>query len=115
MTGWSDPTHPLSRWRKTSFVYGGGSAASASDPFTPHGPASHDASPRTIPEPTESSPGPSRRSAEDSENRLVTKCSAKAARSETPKITQVVGCVNAAAMPNRNSADLAPHDVCPGS
>src|SRR4029450_3254212 len=57
--GWSEPTHPFSRSRKPSFVYGGGRAASASEPVTPHGAISHVASPKIIPNPTDISDGPS--------------------------------------------------------
>ena len=46
-----------------------------------------------------------------SENRLVRKWNPNTAISTAPKITHVVGCVNAAAMPIRNSAVRAPHDV----
>ena len=45
------------------------------------------------------------------EKRLVRKCQPNTASKIPPKITQVVGCVNAAAIPIRNSAVRAPHDV----
>ena len=64
-----------------------------------------------MPKPTDISIGASARSAAPKENRLVRKWKPNTAISTTPKITHVVGCVNAAAMPIRNSAVLAPHDV----
>ena len=67
--------------------------------------------PATMPNPTDISIGPSALSAEPNEKRLVRKCHPKTASKIPPKITQVVGCVNAAAIPIRNSAVRAPHDV----
>ena len=51
-----------------------------------------------MPNPADISIGPSDFSADPSENRLVRKCQPNTAISTTPKITQVVGCVNAAAI-----------------
>jgi hypothetical protein len=113
--GWSEPTHPFSRSRKTSFVYGGGNAASASEPLTPHGAISHVARPKIIPNPTDISDGPSSFSGGPRWNRLVSRRSPNTAISEKPKITHVVGCVNAAAMPTRNIALRAPHEVLAGA
>ena len=115
INGCIDCTQSTSRSVKTSCVYGGGSAASASEPLAPHGPTTHSASPKMMPNPAESRPGPSVWRAEPRENRLVTKCMAKIARSDTPKITQVVGWTNAAAIPVRNTALRAPHDSRAGS
>ena len=70
----------------------------------------HD-SPAIMPNPTDISIGPSAFSADPNENRLVRKWNPKTASKTTPKITQVVGCVNAAAIAIRNSAVRAPHDV----
>ena len=67
--------------------------------------------PATMPKPTDISIGPSDFSAEPKENRLVRKCQPNTASKIPPKITQVVGWVNAAAIPIRNSAVRAPHDV----
>ena len=99
----------------TSRVYGGGNAASARDPATPHGAKSHVASPKIMPEPVAINDGPSSFSAGPRWKRLVSTRSPNTAISEAPKITHVVGCVYAATMPSTNSAVLAPHDVRPGS
>ena len=115
IAGWSEPTHPFSRSRKTSFVYGGGRAASASEPLTPHGAISHVDRPKIIPKPTDIRDGPSSFSGGPRWNRLVSRRSPNTAISEKPKITQVVGCVNAAAMPIRNIAVRAPHEVLAGA
>ena len=64
-----------------------------------------------MPSPTENSSGPSDRSAAPNEKRLVRKCQPNTDSRMPPKITHVVGCVNAAAIPIRNSAVRAPHDV----
>ena len=64
-----------------------------------------------IPKPVESSSGPSDRIAEPSRNRLVTRCVPQTAISDMPNRTQVVGCVNAAAIPIRKIATRAPHEV----
>jgi hypothetical protein len=108
-------THPERRLKKTSFVYGGGNAASASEPVTPQGAISHVARPKIIPKPTDINDGPSSLSGGPRWNRLVSNRRPNTAISEKPKMTQVVGCVNAAAMPNRNIAVLAPHDVRAGT
>ncbi len=113
--GCREPTQPFSRSRKTSFVYGGGSAASASDPLTPHGAISHVDRPKIIPNPTDISDGPNSLSGGPRWNRLVSNRRPNTAISEKPKITQVVGCVNAAATPIRNIAVRAPHDVRAGT
>ena len=113
--GWSEPTHPERRLKKTSFVYGGGNAASASEPVTPHGAISHVARPKIIPKPTDINDGPSSLSGGPRWNRLVNNRRPNTAISEKPKMTQVVGCVNAAATPNRNIAVRAPHDVRAGT
>jgi hypothetical protein len=55
------------------------------------------------------------RNADPNENLLVRKCQPKTDTRMPPKITQVVGCVNAAAIPIRNSAVRAPHDVLASS
>jgi hypothetical protein len=109
--GCSDSVHSTRRWEKNFAVYGGGSAASARLAGLPQMPTTQHASPAIMPEPTDSNIGPSERRAEPSENRLVRKWKPKTANSTTPKITHVVGCVNAAAMPIRNSAVRAPHEV----
>ena len=113
--GWSEPTHPERRLKKTSLVYGGGNAASASEPVTPHGAISHVDRPKIIPNPTDISEGPSSFSGGPRWNRLVSSRRPNTAISEKPKITQVVGCVNAAAMPIRNIAVRAPQDVLAGA
>ena len=113
--GWSEPTHPFSRSRKTSLVYGGGRAASASEPVTPHGAISHVDRPKIIPNPTDISDGPSSFRGGPRWNRLVSSRRPNTAISEKPKITHVVGCVNAAAMPIRNIALRAPHEVLAGA
>ena len=64
-----------------------------------------------MPNPTDISIGASAFSADPNENRLVRKWNPNTAISTTPKITHVVGCVNAAAMPIRNNAVRAPHEV----
>ena len=74
-------------------------------------PTTHMASPKIIPNPTDMSIGPSARSADPNENRLVRKWKPKIANNTTPKITHVVGCVNAAAIAMRNNAVRAPHEV----
>ena len=67
--------------------------------------------PRTCRARPGSSIGPSDRRASPRRNRLVTKWNPNTARSVAPKSTQVVGWVNAAAIPIRKSAVRAPHDV----
>ncbi len=111
INGCSDITHSRRRAAKNSFVYGGGSAASARLADFPQMPTTHMARPPIIPNPTDISIGPSDRSADPNENRLVRKWNPNTASSTTPKITQVVGCVNAAAIAIRNNAVRAPHDV----
>ncbi len=64
-----------------------------------------------MPNPHDINIGPSERSAAPNENRLVRKWNPNTASRTTPKMTQVVGCVNAAATEIRNTADRAPHDV----
>jgi hypothetical protein len=64
-----------------------------------------------MPNPTDISIGASAFSAAPSENRLVRKWNPKTAISTTPNTTHVVGCVNAAAIPIRNNAVRAPHEV----
>ncbi len=93
IAGWSELTQPPSRFMKTSRVYGGGRAASASDPATPQGDRSHDASPKIIPKPVAIREGPSSFSAGPRWNRLVSTRSPNTPISDAPKITQVVGCV----------------------
>ena len=111
MSGWSDMTHSRRRAAKNCFVYGGGRAASARLADVPQMPTTHIASPPIIPKPTDISMGPSARSADPNENLLVRKWKPNTAKSTTPKITHVVGCVNAAATAIRKSAVRAPHDV----
>ncbi len=111
ISGCIEPIHSSSRSTKKAFVYGGGSAASFKLAVGPQMPITQHASPKTMPEPTDRSVGPSERSAEPSRNRDVTRWNPKTARSVTPNSTQVVGCVNAAAIPIRNRAVRAPHDV----
>jgi hypothetical protein len=108
-------TQLVRRFMNASLGYGGGSAASASEPLTPHGESSHVPSPRIIPKPIAMRLGPSRSSARPMRNRLVAACSANAPRSEAPKITHVVGCTYVATMPSRNIAARAPQDVRPGT
>ena len=110
-SGCSDPTHCASRATKNAFVYGGGSAASDRLADGPQIPTTHIARPAIMPNPQDISIGPSDRSAAPNENRLVRKWNPNTAISTTPKITQVVGCVNAAPMESRKTADRAPHDV----
>ncbi len=93
IAGCSELTQPSSRFMKTSRVYGGGRAASASEPAVPHGETSHDASPKIIPNPTDMSEGPSSRSAGPRWNRLVSTRSPNIDISDAPKMTHVVGCV----------------------
>jgi hypothetical protein len=113
--GWIESTHPSRRFMNTSRVYGGGRAASASDPATPHGETSHDASPNIIPNPVAMSDGPSSFNAGPRWKRLVSTRSPNTAINEKPKTMHVVGCVYAATIPSRNSATRAPQDVRPGS
>src|ERR671910_1128803 len=89
--GWSEPNHPFSRSRKTSFVYGGGRAASASEPLTPHGAISHVDRPKIIPNPTDINDGPSSFSGGPRWNRLVKRGRPHTTLSEKPKNPQVVG------------------------
>ena len=110
-SGCRDPTHSMSRSAKNSAVYGGGRAASARLAGFPQMPTTHIARPTIMPKPTDISIGPSDLSAAPSEKRLVRKWNPNTAISTAPKITHVVGCVNAAAMPIRNSAVRAPHEV----
>ena len=91
-----------------------GSAASESFAVGPQIPMTHMARPPIMPNPQDISIGPSEFNAEPNENLLVKKWKPKTASSTTPKITQVVGCVNAAVTDNRNTADRAPHDVRDG-
>ena len=83
--------------------------------MTPHGAISHVARPKIIPKPTDISEGPSSFSGGPRWNRLVSSRRPNTAISEKPKITQVVGWVNAAATPSRNIAVRAPHDVRAGT
>ena len=64
-----------------------------------------------MPEPVDSRSGPSDRIAEPSRKRLVTTCVPHTASSEIPNRTQVVGWVNAAAIPIRKIATRAPQEV----
>ncbi len=107
-SGWSDITHSRKRAAKNCLVYGGGSAASARLADFPQIPTTHIASPAIIPKPTDISMGPSERSASPNENLLVRKWKPNTARRTTPKITHVVGCVNAAATAIKKSAVRAP-------
>ena len=109
--GCSDSTHSTRRSVKNFAVYGGGSAASARLAGLPQMPITQHASPAIMPKPTDISIGASARNAAPNENRLVRKWNPNTAISTTPKITHVVGCVNAAAMPIRNNAVRAPHEV----
>jgi hypothetical protein len=113
ISGRIDVTHSASRCRKNAAVYGGGRAASfsSSGPPGPQIPTTHRTSPVTIPDPADSSRGPSERIAEPSRSRLVRRCVPQTASRDTPNSTQVVGCVNAAAIPIRKTADRAPQDV----
>ena len=111
ITGCIEPIHSSSRSTKNDFVYGGGSAASFRLALAPQIPTTQLASPTSMPTPTESSIGPSALRASPTLNRLVTTWSTNTARSVMPKSTQVVGCVNAAAIPIKKSAVLAPHEV----
>ena len=111
ITGCIEPIHSSSRSTKNAFVYGGGRAASLRLAVVPQMPTTQLASPTNMPSPTENSIGPSDRRASPRRNRLVTKWNPNTARSVAPKSTQVVGWVNAAAIPIRKSAVRAPHDV----
>ena len=110
-TGCIDPTHSPRRSTKNRFVYGGGSAASLRLAACPQIPTGHIARPTIIPSPIEESIGPSERSTGAIENRAVRMWNPNTASSTTPNSTHDVGWVNAAAMPIRKSADLAPQDV----
>ena len=110
ITGCMDSVHSFSRAVKNAAVYGGGSAASAKLADEPQMPITQHASPAIMPKPTDINIGPSAFSAEPNENRLVRKCQPNTDSRMPPKITHVVGCVNAAAIPIRNSAVRAPHD-----
>jgi len=109
--GCIDSVHSRSRAAKNSAVYGGGSAASARLADDPQIPITQHESPAIMPKPTDINIGPSAFNADPNENRLVRKCQPKTDSKIPPKITQVVGCVNAAAIPIRNSAVRAPQDV----
>ena len=109
--GCRESVHSMRRWVKNSAVYGGGNAASAKLAGCPQMPTTQQTSPAIMPKPVDISIGPSDLSAEPKEKRLVRKWNPNTAIITTPKITHVVGCVNAAAMPIRKSAVLAPHDV----
>src|SRR6478672_8208243 len=109
--GCIDKIHSRSRAAKNAAVYGGGSAASARLADDPQIPMTQHESPAIMPNPTDINIGPSAFSAAPNENRLVRKCHPKTARRIPPKITHVVGCVNAAAIPIKNRAVRAPHDV----
>ncbi len=111
ITGCSDVIHWLSRSAKNSAEYGGGNAASARLAGLPQIPITQQARPTIMPKPVDNSMGPSDFNAAPSENRLVRKWNPNTAIITTPKITQVVGWVNAAAIPIKNRAVLAPHDV----
>src|SRR3954462_3779467 len=112
--GWSESTQPDRRFWNTSCVYGGGSAASASDPATPHGEINQLARPDIIPNPTDINDGASSFNAGPRWKRLVSTRRPKMPIRESPKITQVVGCVYAATIDSRNIATRAPHEVRPG-
>ena len=106
----ADPSRRAGRGRPPSCTAAAARRRRASR-STPHGATSHVASPKIIPNPTDISDGPSSFSGGPRWNRLVSRRSPNTAISEKPKITHVVGCVNAAAMPTRNIALRAPQEV----